>query len=69
MEAKNLEEYRRLRAKLSRDGQAILDKSALTLAQLAVEQLAEQSDGWIGVKMSTQAGALRGRPRKLIEVS
>lgn len=54
---------------LSPTEQALLDKSKDLLQELALEERAYAADGWIGVRINLQGGLLKGRPRRLIEVS
>lgn len=49
--------------------QSLLDKGKCLLQELADEERAYLADGWIGVRINIQNGVLKGRPRRLIEVS
>lgn len=49
--------------------QQLLDRAKALLQQLAVEERAYSADGWVGVRINLQGGLLKGKPRRLIEVS
>lgn len=49
--------------------QSLLDKAKAILQELAVEERAFLADGWVGVRINLQGGSLKGKPRRLIEVS
>ena len=48
---------------------SILDKAKVLLQELALEERACLADGWVGVRINMQNGVLKGRPRRLTEVS
>jgi len=54
---------------LSPAEQAVLDKAKAVLQELALEERAHLADGWVGVRINLQSGQLKGRPRRLTEVS
>lgn len=49
--------------------QSLLDKSKNLLEAIADEERPYLADGWIGVRINIQNGVLKGKPRRLIEVS
>ncbi len=49
--------------------QSLLDKAKLVLQELALEERAYLADGWVGVRINIQGGVLKGKPRRLTEVS
>jgi hypothetical protein len=49
--------------------QSLLDLARKILVDCAIEEKAHAASGWVGVRINLQQGALKGAPRRLIEVS
>lgn len=54
---------------LSPAEQKVLDSAYAALQELVKEERAYLADGWVGVRINLQSGQLKGRPRRLTEVS